>query len=178
MGNSYLTLLSAFTFHASKQVPVCKARKGEGCQHNRPGVCDEQANALCGIVITNHTYPMIAAHKLLGKVLDEFFAQYPKDTWSTLHADPEKRKVAGKAPLPEPMPQLNEYVKKYKDPQQIDSLSKIQQELDATKVVLHETIESVLQRGEKLDDLVAKSNDLSSSSRLYYRTYPSDIACH
>ena len=45
---------------------------------------------------------------------------------------------------------------------------RIQKELDETKIVLHKTIESVLERGEKIDTLVEKSNDLSSQSRMFY----------
>lgn len=45
---------------------------------------------------------------------------------------------------------------------------KIQKELDETKIVLHKTIESVLQRGEKIDDLVAKSDGLSAQSKMFY----------
>ena len=45
---------------------------------------------------------------------------------------------------------------------------RIQRELDETKIVLHKTIESVLQRGEKIDDLVAKSDGLSAQSRMFY----------
>ena len=47
---------------------------------------------------------------------------------------------------------------------------KVQAELDETKIVLHKTIESVLQRGEKLDSLVERSDALSSQSRLFYKT--------
>lgn len=48
---------------------------------------------------------------------------------------------------------------------------KIQKELDETKIVLHKTIESVLQRGEKIDDLVQKSDGLSSQSKMFYRKF-------
>ena len=68
------------------------------------------------------------------------------------------------------MPELKEYLTKYQDPQQADSILKIQKELDETKIVLHKTIESVLQRGEKIDDLVAKSDGLSAQSKMFYRT--------
>lgn len=67
------------------------------------------------------------------------------------------------------MPELKEYLSKYQDPQQADSILKIQKELDETKIVLHKTIESVLQRGEKIDDLVAKSDGLSNQSKMFYR---------
>lgn len=73
---------------------------------------------------------------------------------------------------------LEPYLNKYKDPQEIDGLSKIQQELQETKIVLHQTIESVLERGEKLDDLVAKSAGLSDQSKMFYSTYLFDLACH
>ena len=47
---------------------------------------------------------------------------------------------------------------------------KVQAELDETKIVLHKTIESVLERGEKLDNLVERSDALSAQSRLFYKT--------
>ena len=40
------------------------------------------------------------------------------------------------------------------DPAVADKLTRVQNELDKTKAILHETIESVLDRGERLDDLV------------------------
>jgi synaptobrevin family protein YKT6 len=36
-------------------------------------------------------------------------------------------------------------------------------------VILHQTIESVLERGEKLENLVEKSTDLSMASQLFYK---------
>jgi hypothetical protein len=39
------------------------------------------------------------------------------------------------------------------DPAQADKLAKIQRDLDETKIILHKTIESVLDRGEKLDNV-------------------------
>ena len=45
---------------------------------------------------------------------------------------------------------------KYQDPMEADKILKIQKELDDTKVVLHKTIDSVLARGEKLDNLAGR----------------------
>lgn len=39
------------------------------------------------------------------------------------------------------------------DPAAADKLAKIQRDLDETKIILHKTIESVLDRGEKLDQV-------------------------
>eukprot|EP00887_Chlorella_sp_A99_P007460 scaffold2.g7460.t1 len=55
------------------------------------------------------------------------------------------------------------------DPAAADKLARIQRDLDETKVILHQTIESVLDRGEKLDQLVDKSADLSMASQMFYK---------
>lgn len=39
------------------------------------------------------------------------------------------------------------------DPAAADKLARIQRDLDETKIILHKTIESVLDRGEKLDQV-------------------------
>jgi synaptobrevin homolog YKT6 len=97
------------------------------------------------------------AHQLLSKVTDEFLSSHPRSAWSNGQA--------------QTMPELKEYLAKYQDPHQADSIMKIQRELDETKIVLHKTIESVLQRGEKIDDLVAKSDGLSAQSKMFYREF-------
>ena len=115
-----------------------------------------RTEGVCGIIISDQQYPPLVAHQLLSKVVDEFLSVHPRAEWST-----------GEPTLT--MPQLKEYITKYQDPNQADNILKIQKELDETKIVLHKTIESVLQRGEKIDDLVAKSDGLSSQSKMFYR---------
>lgn len=63
------------------------------------------------------------------------------------------------------------------DPAQADKLAKIQRDLDETKIILHKTIESVLDRGEKLDQLVDKSADLSMASQLFYKQARKTNSC-
>lgn len=70
---------------------------------------------------------------------------------------------------PVDFPKIDEYLKAYQDPRSADQILRVQQELEDTKDVLHKTIESVLARGEKLDDLVAQSQSLSESSKLFFR---------
>jgi hypothetical protein len=55
---------------------------------------------------------------------------------------------------------------------------KVQAELDETKGVLHKTIESVLERGEKLDSLVERSDALSAQSKLFYRSAKKQVISH
>ena len=118
--------------------------------------CYGRTEGVAGVIISDKDYPGLVAHQLLSKIVDEFLAAHPRTSF------------AGASPQSLEMPQLKEYIVKYQDPQQADSIMKIQRELDETKIVLHKTIESVLERGEKIDTLVEKSNDLSAQSRMFY----------
>ena len=78
--------------------------------------------------------------------------------------------TAYKNPASINFPDIKIYVEKYQDPRQADAIMRVQQELDETKIILHKTIESVLQRGEKINDLVDRSNALSAQSKMFYKT--------
>lgn len=123
-----------------------------------------RSEGVCGIAITDHEYPSLVAHQLLSKCVDEFLSAHPRSAWAT-----------GTPTLV--MPEFKAYLNKYQDPQQADSILKIQKELDETKITLHKTIESVLQRGEKLDDLVAKSDGLSAQSKMFYQQAKKQNSC-
>ena len=114
-----------------------------------------RTEGVAGIIISDPDYPALVAHQLLSKVVDEFLSRYPRSSFA--NSNPTL-----------PFPQLKEYIEKYQDPQQADSIMKIQKELDETKIVLHKTIESVLERGEKIDSLVEKSDGLSAQSKMFY----------
>lgn len=125
---------------------------------------------LAGVVISDKEYPVRVSFSILNKVLDEYLAQHPKQDWETATN-------ANKQSLNLAFPPLEEYLKKYQDPHQADALLRVQQELDETKIVLHKTIDSVLQRGEKLDTLVDKSEALSASSKLFYSQAKKTNSC-
>lgn len=86
-------------------------------------------------MVARKSYPELVAHSLLRKLLDEFLAKYPTKTFS----DPD---LTGKS---FPFPELNQYIIKFQDPNQADSISKVQTELNETTQVLHKTIEQVSQ---------------------------------
>ena len=114
-----------------------------------------RADGLCGCVTCDAEYPPRVAFSILSKVLEEFDAQNP--TWKA-----EKRNEAIVwAPL-------DATVQRYQDPANADQIMKIQKNLDETRDVLHNTIETVLARGEKLEDLVERSSELSAQSKLFY----------
>lgn len=123
---------------------------------------------VCGVAISDAQYPSLAAHKLLGNVVNEFLAKFPASSWKDLTASSPRANI--KDQLAEYQKELQQQLAQYQDPAQIDTIGQIQRELDDTKQVLHQTIESVLGRQEKLDELVHKSNDLSDMSKGFYST--------
>ncbi|KAK2067740.1 hypothetical protein P8C59_001453 [Phyllachora maydis] len=127
--------------------------------------CYGRSEGIAIVAITDQAYPTLVIHSLLSKIADEFLSAHPRSSWLTAK------------PTSLPMPQLKEYLNKYQDPAQADSIMKIQRELDETKIVLHKTIESVLQRGEKIDDLVAKSDGLSAQSKMFYQQAKKQNSC-
>ena len=126
-----------------------------------------RSEGICALIISDKTYPALVAHQLLSKIADEFLAAHPRTSFSSPVTQPNSLSF----------PVLKEYIAKYQDPGQADSIMKIQRELDETKIVLHKTIESVLERGEKIDTLVEKSNDLSSQSRMFYTQAKKQNSC-
>ncbi|KAI0368500.1 snare protein YKT6 [Pilatotrama ljubarskyi] len=126
--------------------------------YNRGG-----AEQLAGVIITDQEYPVRPAFSLLTKLLDDFIAKVPQASYNT--------------PAAISFPEINTYIQKYQDPRQADAIMKVQQELDETKIILHKTIESVLQRGEKINDLVDRSTALSAQSKMFYKTAKKQNSC-
>ncbi|CEI92639.1 Putative Synaptobrevin like YKT6 [Rhizopus microsporus] len=114
-----------------------------------------------GIIISDKDYPTRVAFSLLNKIMDEVFTKYPQ--WKTSATIDYS--------------ELAEYISKYQDPQQADTIMKVQKELDETTAILHKTIDSVLQRGEKLDSLVDRSEALSAQSKMFYKTARKTNSC-
>lgn len=126
-----------------------------------------RSEGLACVIIADKEYPVRPAYTLINKILEEYLQLHPSKEFANIDATTPALKYD----------QLETYLKKYQDPSQADSIMRVQQELDETKIVLHKTIESVLQRGEKLDTLVDKSEALSSSSRMFYKQAKKTNSC-
>ena len=127
--------------------------------------CYVRSDGLGGTVITDEEYPARVAFVLLGQILDEFSSSVG-DAWKS-------------CTVPESMafPQLEDYLQKYQDPSSADKITKIQKDLDDTTKILHKTIDDVLGRGAKLDDLVGRSEDLSAQSKMFYKQAKKTNSC-
>lgn len=122
-----------------------------------------RAEGVAGVVLTDKEYPPRVAFSLLNKILDEFITRFPNNQlWTQEQCS---------------YPELQQYIETYQDPKQGDTIMKVQRELDETKIILHKTIESVLERGEKMESLVERSDVLSSQSKMFYKTAKKQNAC-
>lgn len=74
------------------------------------------------MIISDKDYPSRVAFSLLNKIMDEFLVKFPADVW----------KKANTLEYPE----LADYLSKYQDPQQADTIMKVQRELDETTAIL------------------------------------------
>eukprot|EP00164_Ancoracysta_twista_P000290 GFYU01000407.1.p2 GENE.GFYU01000407.1~~GFYU01000407.1.p2 ORF type:complete len:214 (-),score=63.15 GFYU01000407.1:418-1059(-) len=110
-------------------------------------------------------YPSRVAFSIMNSVLEEFQQQVPSATYTK----------AGENGCE--FPRLEEAIESYQDPSKADKITQIQKDLDETKIILHKTIDSVLERGEKLDELVTKSSDLSGASKTFYKTAKKQNQC-
>lgn len=120
---------------------------------------------LGAVVIADGEYPSRVCFTLLDKVLEEFSRQVGSIDWPS--GSPATVQYAA----------LDGYLAKYQNPREADAMSKVQAELDETKIILHNTMESLLERGEKLDDLVQKSEHLGNQSKAFYKTARKQNSC-
>uniref|UniRef100_A0A2K5WV33 Synaptobrevin homolog YKT6 n=1 Tax=Macaca fascicularis TaxID=9541 RepID=A0A2K5WV33_MACFA len=115
-----------------------------------------QNDSLAGVVIADNECPSLVAFTLLEKVLDEFSKQVNRKDWpvgspATIHSA-----------------SLDGHLSRYQNPRDADPMTKVQAEPDETQIILHNTMDSLLERGEKLGGLVSKSEVLGTGA--FYKT--------
>jgi len=123
-----------------------------------------RTEGVCGVMVTDQEYPSLVAHQVLSKIVDDFLNKNPVSSFRDSNA-----KV--------PYPELKGFFSKYQNPEEADSIMKIQKELDETKIVLHKTIQSVLDRGESMDRLADQSTRLSMSTKMFAKQAQKQNSC-
>jgi len=118
-------------------------------------VSDKQQLAV--FAFCDSSYPRRIAFKCLDEFLEAFESKVGEN-WTKYTKD-ENIDFGG----------LHLLLKSYKDPKQSDALTKAQGKTDEIKVILHENIRKLLERGENLERLVDKSKDLSEQSKLFFK---------
>lgn len=116
-----------------------------------------RSDGLSGVCVTDSEYQSHVAFTMLGKVLDDFISKIHPSQWNSINQEKDCSYTI-----------LNEQLVKWQNPSQADAMTRVQEEVEETKVILHDTIQSILHRGEKLDDIVKASESLSEQSKMFY----------
>lgn len=113
-------------------------------------------SGLAAVALSDEEYVPRVAHALLQEALDAFMAQYGNTRWADISTD-SSMSVKGLADL----------LMRYQKPEEVDKILKIQKELNETKQILLQNIDQLLERGERIEDLARKSDDLSFQTKAF-----------
>lgn len=150
-------------------------------------------SGLTALSFADEEYPSRVAFAYLGQVVEELVSV----TGGRLPPSPQENCLN-----PSFKAKHDELLEKFQDPAKADQITGIMRQLDETKVILvrrsaawrpssppqklahaassaaqHETIDAAIARGEKLDTLVDKSNELSGSSKMFFTTARKQNSC-
>ena len=121
-------------------------------------VYHQASNHLVVCMVCDPEYPERTAHALLIRTLAEFEKSSATEPWQTIRQDRDHQPLW-----------LAQNLQGWQDPTNVDKLAKIQKNLDEITDIMHKNIQEVMNRGESLDSLLLQSEDLSNSSRLFYK---------
>jgi len=159
------TIREMMTFFAKNIVERTPPGQRQTVQHEEYNVhVYVRSDGLAGAITADMEYPPRVAFVLLTDLLEQFTATVAG--WQ-----------AAEGPEEVSFPQLQEAIIRFQDPAEADSIVKIQKQIDETKDVLHNTIDNLLARGEKLDRLVERSDELSMQSKMFYRQARKTNSC-
>lgn len=101
-------------------------------------------------------YPNNCASGFMNKCVTLFHEKYPNEnTYLNIAKDTNLD-----------VPRLESTLFDCQNPKNADQITAIQKDLEETKAIVEKNIEALFQRGEKLEDLIEKSEDLSFQSKL------------
>ncbi|MBW05173.1 Synaptobrevin YKT6, partial [Eschrichtius robustus] len=156
-----------FMASTSQLIVECSLKGSKASTKEQEYLCHVYVtnDSLAGVVIADSEYSSWVAFTLLEKVLDEFSKQVDRIDWPV--GSPGTSQYAG----------LDGHLSRYQNPREAHPMTKVQAELDETKIILQNTTESLLERGGKLDDLVSKSEALGIQFKAFYKTARKQNSC-
>lgn len=127
----------------------------EGIREHVRAHCFSTRMKLAGVIITDIEYPPRVAHQLLNKLLNEAFNLWEMDL-PNVDVDYS-------------LPSLDNLLTKYDNPEEFDSALRLEREVDETRKILLLTVDQLMLRGEKIEDLAGKTKDLKYQSRVFHK---------
>jgi synaptobrevin homolog YKT6 len=111
-------------------------------------------NELSVCCVTDKEYPSYFAMNFLVKVINIFQENVPKEEWENVKEDMDIS-----------IPELSALLDVYQDPTKVEKIETIKKELNETIQISTKTIDQILERGEKIEDLLDRTKDLSNTSK-------------
>jgi len=124
-----------------------------------------RSDGLGAIAVCDQEYPQRVAYTAISNLMTDFHSMHG-ELWPTLKVDTLL-----------PFPQMDSAIVDFQNPANADKLTKIHEDLEKTISIVHKTIDSVLDRGTKLENLVKQSEDLGMQSKLFYQNAASANKC-
>lgn len=109
------------------------------------------------VVISDGDYPVRVAYDYMNKIVDAA---------SSAHGD-AIFKITSDSSLT--IPGMDATMAKYQEPKEVDNIAKLQKDIAETKDILIQTMDKLMARGEKIEELVQKSQDLSFHSKAFMK---------
>jgi len=110
------------------------------------------------VAITTEDYPERVAHGVVNKCLNTFGNNYSPD------------EIRRGEDLAYQWSYMNERINEYYQPSPEDTkFQEVEREIQNTTEIMHVQIDTLLKRGEKIEDLVDTSKDLSKKSKVFYK---------
>jgi len=124
--------------------------------------CYTRHDGLSGVVVSDKEYPVQTAFSLINKTLLDF--EKINYNWDTIKEDR----------ISEPESMIDDLVL-FQSP--ANTIVKIQKDLEDITSIMHKNIEDTLNRGESLESLMNKSEDLSANSIRFYKLAKKQNRC-
>lgn len=122
---------------------------------------------LAATVITDNEYPNRVAFQFMSEALKTFESKYGQ-SWNSASATEDTELGFHEA---------DDIMAKFQNPAETDKITKIENELNDVRDIVLKTMDDILKRGETLDSLLQKSEDLSQVSHQFYRTAKKTNQC-
>lgn len=150
-----------FIFFLSRTVAkrVSGGTKAQIIQNGNAIFAQSTMDGLAFIAVADIEYNWRVAFSLLGDLIPLFQQQFCGKYESVSSSTPDNFL---------PWPYLDEMLVRYQRPEEEDKILRMKKDIDDAKIIMYTAIEDLLERGQKIDDLVTQSEDLSYASKTFY----------
>ncbi|KAG9389992.1 Synaptobrevin [Carpediemonas membranifera] len=123
------------------------------------GTIHYDTTASCAFfVVTAPSYPQRTAFRMLNELKDSFTARIGNSV-----ADAQRNSLNSRC-----KPVLSSIASKYDIIENVDRLEALKTETDAIKGIMHSNIDTLIRRGENLDELDDRANSLAVDARMFH----------